>query len=89
MNSLASHPHPDDIARLLRDDHDAPADIAEHLAGCAECRDTLERQAMGESGWLLDAASARQLGLKPTGHAARDEVRTVIGDILVEAARQG
>ena len=36
MNSLASHPHPDDIARLLRDDHDAPADIAEHLAGCAE-----------------------------------------------------
>ena len=102
MNSLASHPHPDDIARLLRDDHDAPADIAEHLAGCAECRDTLERQAMGESGWLLDAARGTLIHTPPelltslrtlTGAPAGDTIARLetlpdatIEDLLPDAA---
>lgn len=62
MNILTDHPHPDELARLLHDENDAPEAIAEHLAECAECRAALERQAMGENGWLLDVAPKTEIG---------------------------
>jgi len=36
-------PEPDALARAVADPDTAPADILEHLAGCARCRDLLEQ----------------------------------------------
>ncbi|WP_193789072.1 serine/threonine-protein kinase, partial [Zavarzinella formosa] len=43
----------------------APPDLAGHLAACRECRENFERQAMGDTGWLLDAARTTAIPAPP------------------------
>ncbi len=81
MTPLDQHPAPADFARLLRDGGDAPPAVAEHLEACPECRARLEQLAMGETGWLLDAARTTAIPAPPE---LLDSLRSYAGPLTGE-----
>ncbi len=81
MTTLDHHPAPADIARLLHDGGDAPPAVAAHLEACPECRARLEQMAMGETGWLLDAARTTAIPAPPE---LLDSLRSYAGPLTGE-----
>src|SRR5688572_15103194 len=56
---IQTHPCPDPCrwqALLVDPDPADSAELEAHLVGCSRCRTVLDELAVGESGWLRDAA---------------------------------